>query len=74
MQYQSYYFFEKKNIKHLFGMLFSLPGHEVLKVSYCGQPMFIVRHQQFALKTYSSYIFGPIDLKLGRKHLGDLFS
>ena len=43
-----------------------------LKVSYCDRSMSAVRRQQLALKAYSSYTPGPIDLKLCRKHLGDL--
>ena len=52
----------------------SSPEHEVLMVSYCGQSMSIVRRaaSAIALKAYSSYTPGPIDLILGRKHRGDL--
>ena len=66
----------------------SSPEHEVLMVSYCGQSMSVVRRPSFvvrrassvvrraastiALKAYSSYTPGPIDLILGRKHQGDL--
>ena len=55
-------------------LFISSPVHEVLKVSCCGQSMSIciVRHQQFALKAYSSYTPGPLDSKLGRKHRVDL--
>ena len=55
-------------------LLFSSPEHEVLMVSYCGQSMSVVRHaaSTIALKAYSSYTPGPIDLILGRKHRGDL--
>ena len=50
--------------------------HEVLKVSYCDRSVSVVhrrassiaRHQQFALKSYSSYTPGSLDSKLGRKH------
>ena len=54
--------------------LFSSPEHEVLMVSYCGQSMSVARHAEstIALKAYSSYTPGPIDLILVRKHLGDL--
>ena len=59
----------------------SSPEHEVLMVSYCGQSMSVVRRPScvvrrasstIALKAYSSYTPGPIDLILGRKHRGDL--
>ena len=55
------------------GPLVSSPEHEVLMVSYCGQSMSVVRRavSTIALKAYS-YTPGPIDLILGRKHLGDL--
>ena len=59
-------------------VLVSSPEHEVLMVSYCGQSMSVVRHvvrraaSTIALKAYSSYTPGPIDLILGRKHQGDL--
>ena len=56
----------------------SSPEHEVLKVSYCDRsmsvvrrPACVVRRQQFALKAYSCTP-GPTDLKLCRKHQGDL--
>ena len=54
--------------------LFSSPEHKVLMVSYCGQSMSVVRRaaSTIALKAYSSYTPGPIDLILGRKHQGDL--
>ena len=54
--------------------LLSSPEHEVLMVSYCGQSMSIVRRaaSAIALKAYSSYIPGPVDSILGRKHQGDL--
>ena len=57
-----------------FFRLFSSPEHEVLMVSYCGQSMCVVRRaaSTIALKAYSSYTPGPIDLILGRKHRGDL--
>ena len=57
-----------------FFSIFSSPEHEVLMVSYCGQSMSIVRRaaSTIALKAYSSYTPGPIDLILGRKHQGDL--
>ena len=54
---------------------FSSPEHEVLMVSYCGQSMSCVMRRALstiALKAYSSYTPGPIDLILGRKHRGDL--
>ena len=50
----------------------SSPEHEVLMVSYCGQSMSVIRRASIALKAYSSYTPGPIDLILGRKHRGDL--
>ena len=52
----------------------SSPEHEVLMVSFCGQSMSVVRRaaSTIALKAYSSYIPGPIDSILGRKHRGDL--
>ena len=55
--------------------------HFVLMVSYCSQSMSVVCHAScgvrraastIALKAYSSYTPGPIDLILGRKHRGDL--
>ena len=48
--------------------------HEVLIVSYCGQSISVVlcAASTIALKAYSSYIPGPIDSILGRKHRGDL--
>ena len=61
--------------------LISSPEHEVLMVSYCGQSMSVVRRPScvvrraastIALKAYSSYTPGPIDLILARKHRGDL--
>ena len=54
--------------------IISSPEHEVLMVSYCGQSMSVVRRaaSTIALKAYSSYTPGPIDLILGRKHRGDL--
>ena len=58
-----------------FWVLFvSSPEHEVLMVSYCGQSMSGLRRaaSTIALKAYSSYTPGPIDLILGRKHRGDL--
>ena len=56
------------------GSLVSSPEHEVLMVSCCGQSMSVVRRaaSTIALKAYSSYTPGPIDLILGRKHRGDL--
>ena len=55
-------------------LIFSSPEHKVLMVSYCGQSMSVVRRvaSTIALKAYSSYTPGPIDLILGRKHRGDL--
>ena len=52
----------------------SSPEHKVLMVSYCGQSMSVVRRaaSTIALKAYSSYTPGPIDLILYRKHRGDL--
>ena len=53
----------------------------MLNVSYCGQSMSVVRRASsvalraastIALKDYSSYVPGPFDSKLGRKHRGDL--
>ena len=52
----------------------------MLMVSYCGKSMSVVRRvssvvrraASIALKAYSSYTSGPIDLILGRKHRGDL--
>ena len=44
-----------------------LAEHEVLEVSYCDWSMSVV-HLQFALKAYSSYTHGLVDLKLGRRH------
>ena len=61
--------------------IISSPEHEVLMVSYCGQSMSVVRRPSsvvrraastIALKAYSSYTPGPINLILGRKHRGDL--
>ena len=54
--------------------IISSPEHEVLRVSSCGQSMSVVRRaaSTIALKAYSSYTPGPIDLILGRKHRGDL--
>ena len=54
--------------------IFSSPEHKVLMVSDCGQSMSVVRRaaSTIALKAYSSYTLGPIDLILGRKHQGDL--
>ena len=77
----STYFYEKKinnrlNI-HIYltkWNLFSSPEHEVLMVSYCGQSMSVVRRASsvvrraastIALKAYSSYTPGPIDLMVG---------
>ena len=53
--------------------IISSPEHEVLMVSYCG-PSSVVRRaaSTIALKAYSCYTPGPIDLILGRKHRGDL--
>ena len=62
-------------------LFFSSPEHEVLMVSYCGQSMSVVHRASsvvrraastIALKAYSSYTPGPIDLIRGRKHRGDL--
>ena len=50
--------------------IFSSPEHELLKVRCCDWSMSVVWR---TLKAYSSYTAGPIDLKLGRKHWGDLF-
>ena len=46
----------------------------MLKMSYCGQSMSVVRHaaSTIALKVDSAYARRPIKLKLGRKHGGDL--
>ena len=61
--------------------VFSSPEHQVLMVSYSGQSMSVVRRASYvvhraastvALKAYSSYIPGPIDLILGRNHRSDL--
>ena len=54
--------------------IFSSPEHELLMMSYCGQSITIVRRaaSTVALKAYSSYTPGPIDLILGSKHWGDL--
>ena len=50
-------------------------------VSYCGQSISVMGHvlsvihrtaSTIAIKAYSFYAPGPIDLILGRKHLGDL--
>ena len=55
--------------------LLAHPEHEVLKVSYFDQSVFVILcassfvwYQQCALKAYFSYTPGPIDSKLGRKH------
>ena len=37
-------------------------------MSYCDWSMFVVQHQQFALKDNSIFIPGPINMKLGRKY------
>ena len=64
-----------------FSSFISSPEHEVLMVSYFGQSMSVVRRPScvvrraastIALKAYSSYTPGPINLILGRKHRGDL--
>ena len=69
----------RKNARLSF--VFSSPEHEVLMVSYCRQSMSVIRRPSCvvrraasttALKAYSSYTLGPIDLILGRKHQGDL--
>ena len=54
--------------------IISSPEHKVLMVSYCGQSMSVVRRaaSTIALKAYTSYTPGPINLILGRKHRGDL--
>ena len=54
--------------------IFSSPEHKVLMVSYCGQSMSVIPRaaSAIALKAYSSYTPGPIDLILSRKHRGDL--
>ena len=48
------------------------PEHEVLKVSYCGQSMSVVRRASCGVnncfKGLTSYTPGPFDSKLGRKH------
>ena len=58
------------------GPLVSSTEHKVLMVSYCGQSMSVVRPAScgstIALKAYSSYTPGPVDLILGRKHQGDM--
>ena len=66
--------FSEKAYYIVFVFVFSSPEHEVLMVSYCGQSMSVVRRaaSTIALKAYSSYTPGPIDLMLGRKHRGDL--
>ena len=69
--------------QNIFSLLsfFSSPEHEVLMVSYCGQSMSVVHRgscvvrrasSTIDLKAYSSYIPGPINSILGRKHRGDL--
>ena len=65
---------DKRKHFTLFKGIISSPEHEVLMVSYCGQSMSVVRRaaSTIALKAYSSYTPGPIDLILGRKHQGDL--
>ena len=72
--------FVKKHGRQRAGLICS-PEHEVLMVSFCGQSMFVVRRPSsvvhraastIALKAYSSYTPGPINLILGRKHRGDL--
>ena len=64
----------KHSLFTLLFLLVSSPEHEVLMVSYCGQSMSVVPRaaSTIALKAYSSYTPGPIDLILGRKHWGDL--
>ena len=54
--------------------IFSSSEHEVLMVSYCSQSMSVVRRaaSTIALKAYSSYVPGPIDSILSRKHRDDL--
>ena len=44
----------------------------MLKVSYCGQSMFVLQQaaSRIALKAYSSYTPRPIDSKLDRKQWG----
>ena len=44
----------------------------MLKVSFCDRSMSVVRCQQFAFEAYSAYIPMPTDLKISRKHQGDL--
>ena len=69
-----FFFFQTESV-------FSSPEHKVLMVSFCGQSMSVVHRSlsvvrraasTIALKAYSSYTPGPIDLILGRKHRGDL--
>ena len=64
-----------------FAQIFRSPEHEVGMVSHCGQSMSVVHHGScgmrhaawtIALKAYSSYTPGPIDLILGRKHQGEM--
>ena len=64
--------FDRRTLNSQIGRLFLL--HEVLMVSYCSQSMSIVHCavSTIALKAYSSYTPGPIDLILGMKHQGDL--
>ena len=46
-----------------FGQIVSSTEHKVLKVSYCGQSVSVVRHaaSAIALKAYSSYTPRPVD-------------
>ena len=54
--------------------IISSPEYQVPMVSYCDLSMSVVHPAvpTIALKAYSSYIPGPFDSKLGRKHQGDL--
>ena len=66
------FIFSTKDIDVL--CVFSSPEHKVLMMCYSGQSMSVERRvaSTIALKAYSSYTPGPIDLILGRKHQGDL--
>ena len=55
-------------------VLISSPEHEMLKVSYCDRSVSVVRPAASTICFKSLLLIhsGPVDLKLGRKHRGDV--
>ena len=55
---------------YVLGIMHVSAFRHTIMIGHC--PSYVMQCQQLALIAYSSYTPGPVDLKLGKKHWGDL--